>query len=266
MEIHFESGLDKNSLSNQLNQLDDNSVIVFWYVGPKGLTTECAKYYQKLFRTITNPHPKIMLYDLTAWKALFDTDHSISRSYNELDCIEEMTNSRMLSLKSKDFFDWLVSQTDGPIKNFLNLLFGNEKLFLASEHYPNTGIKFSSLKEFDNFSDYPIYDRDTGKSYSCLQYIEMLYLIEKLISMNFKEIYFALPNDELKYYDIADNNFIQDFCTFLLCVNNNIPVDLSSTKVSICAFKFGTKQHHRPYNMGNKLLDMLTNDFVKLGS
>ncbi len=268
LEIHLEHNLDKNKLLSQINLLGNDSVIIFWYVGTKDLTVECAKYYQKLFRLISNPRSKIVLYDMMAWKSLFDTNYSICRYSTLLDNLEEITGSRMIPIRSNDFFNWLINILDNKTKNnqnssiqinkFLESLFNDPKLFVASEKYPNTGIKICDLSEFAIFSDVSFYEKDTGKCYSCFQYIEMLYLVEKLINTGFKEIYFALPNDELKYYDVGGHSLSHDLHTYLL----HRGVSTSNVKINICSFKFGNRTNHRPYNMGSELMDKLTIDLL----
>ena len=150
----FEYNLDRNKLLDQLKKLGKKSLVVFWYVGMNGLKTDSVRYYQKLFRMIlaSNPDTKIMLYDLTAWKALFDVNYSISDFNDQIGNVEELSSRRITAFKSSDFFNWLINQTNDQMKSFLDILFADERLYVASQIYPNSKIKFSDL----NFVNYPV--------------------------------------------------------------------------------------------------------------
>lgn len=258
MNINFKHNLSKNNLLSDLNNLGKNSVVIFWYVGAKGLMIEGVKYYQKLFRGISNDRTKRVLYDLTAWQALFDTNFSIHQYNQQLADVTNLTSPNIISLKSSDFFTWITNSENKVLNEFITRLIVKEKLFSASDAYNDSKIKFSELEEFANFSTYPIYDKDTSKCYSFLQYIEIFYLIHQIINQGFKEIYFALPNDELKYYSIEDNDFASDLETFFS--DNN--VSETNVTIHICSFKFGNRSYQRPYNIGRDKLDNLTSDFL----
>ena len=88
----------------------------------------------------------------------------------------------------------------------------------------------------------------------------MFYLIAQFIQNGFDEIYFALPNDELKYYDIKDYNFQAGILEFLS--HQNVSLIDNTIKINISSFKFSKSTHHRPYNMGNKIVDILTHDML----
>lgn len=98
----------------------------------------------------------------------------------------------------------------------------------------------------------PIHKLDCTHSYSALQYIEGLYLVEKLVqeavNAGTREVnlIFALPDDEWKYYFDNSNSFLQDVKNLL---GSKLGDKIADKKINIefCTFTYGDK---RPYNDG----------------
>ena len=249
IDVTFRYNLKVPELVSCVKNMKKKSLVVVWYVGINGLKEDGVKYYQKMFKEIlaSNNDVNIMLYDISAWKALFDINYSIHNDNTILDDVKNMTSSKFLSHKSKNYFDWLLQNKDN-----VEYLLNEEKLYTASEKYQPSNIRFSDIKDFAELSSSAIYTLDTGKSYSCLQYIEMLYLVKEFVGKGYEEILFALPNNELKYYDIPGLDFVHNLKQIL---DKNSKITLT-----LCSFIFGKHSYHRPYNMGNRVLEKITKE------
>ena len=184
--------------------------LIFWYVGPHGFKLDGVKYYQKIFRSILSTGTKnITLYDMSAWATLLDQPRSIDEINTCVDQIETFGYENVSVIRSGDYFKFLLTQFGTNISDFLSELFSRDILYAASKQYRPSGFTFSEHEQFTGLKSYAIHTVDTGKSYSVLQYIEAIYLIEHMILSGSSRMYFVLPNDELKYYNMLDGQLFQ---------------------------------------------------------
>ena len=233
-----------------------NGTIYLWYIGSNGLRKDGIRYYQKMIRRLlVIKNVKIILVDLTAWGAFFDSNKKLSDFNINVNAINNMNIDRICSIESHTFFDWMINVTNVAIINFINDIMSRDELFAMSKNYNNSNIIFGNIFTPNNPSILQhLINMDTSKTYSAIQYIEALYLIYSLVKTNICDICFMLPNDETKYYN--EKYFSDDLTLFLKLMN--LDQLIPKVNVHFIPFKYSTNLKARPYNAGKEILNEIT--------
>jgi hypothetical protein len=232
--------------------------LFLWYFGSNGLKKDGVRYYQKLLRKLLGVQSidQIILYDLTAWGAFFDSGRKIEESNTNVEIVNSLKLAKICASKSNNFFNWLLTVTNPDVRTFIGDIFGRKKLYAPSESFDDKLIKISDI--FPPLSILqPIMDLDVAKTYSVIQYLEGLFLVYSLVTNNINQICFLLPNDELKYY--SETYFESDLIIFLKLMG--LPTD-PNLKVTFVSFTYGSKIRFRPYNAGKESIINLTKEML----
>jgi hypothetical protein len=264
VSVLFRKNLSRQELIQAIAQVQKPQVI-FWYIGEYGLREQGVNYYKKDLKKIleTDNQSTCVLYDLTAWAALKDKTKSLYDSNSNMERISQFGISGLKTLKSNDFFEWLEKENNPKtVSYFQDVVLKRPFIFKASQGFPNTNIKIGEVFKKGCPILTPHFERDCGKSYSALQYLEGYYLISQLveegISQGLSEInlIFALPNDEWKYYEDKDNSLMQDVSSL---TKEKLCEKTKNLKVNILFYTFNFTQdsRSRPYNAGSKNIDTI---------
>lgn len=254
--------------------------LVFWYFGPGGLGMEAVNYYKKHFFCPIGDEigkrngqwkAKCWLYDLTGWNALKSKTKNIGASNPLADKIDAFAIPYIQTIKSSDFFDWLKNKQDLAFSTYINKsVLGRPAIYKCSA--AKSDCHFTVGEVFNNCASMieNLYGYDCQKSYSSFQYIEALYLIQRIVKERLQqnskmiEIGFVVPNDEEKYY--LNDNQGDDFRTDLeFVLKNRFGDSLHDVelKVSFHSFIFG-HMDHRPYLSGKIMKEEISeHDFKK---
>lgn len=263
VNLTFKKGMAPAAMLKDISLLEQPEVI-FWYIGEYGLKTEGVNFYKKrLMQPMSKiaPQANCRLYDLTAWKALRDRDVPLSAYNPNVDRINGFSMPNLSCMKSSEFFSWLNDdQSSETSKNRLgylcNFVTNRDFIFKASKLKSDNKIQMAELFPFGG-------ENDTAKWYSALQYMEGLYLVEKIFSQACEKfrrtgddnapcnIVFALPNDEYKYYEDPNNNFVRDIKILLSNRGEFIGREIN---IFFYCFKFN-KLENRPYNAGKAVIE-----------
>ncbi len=259
VNISFRSNLSRPQLWDAIGK-HRNPYVILWYIGPNGFRTAGMKYYQEDLRKLQKMEndPQCFLYDMSAWAALRKKEINIETMNPNVVRINEFGIERIRAFASSEFFRWLQTLEDAPLNYLQQVVLGRKWIFTLSTNMQDYGIKVGEI--FANQCPVlePIYPRDCATTYSALQYIEGLYLIDKIaekaISDGKEEIsvLLALPNNEWEYYADPDGSFREDVSALLEFKKLKIRIN-----IEFCCFKFGKQISHRPYNaLGHNMGDM----------
>lgn len=253
VSVKFFSPESSSRMVDRVSVLKD-PIIVLWFVGTRGLKLQCLEYYKnKIIDPIIQKQPlaSFVLVDLSAWGAFRDSNISIQTSSHLADFINEKFFPKFRCFKSSDFFRSLsLLDNESLIKSLkasVSRIFLNNRDFEINPAGFKTGAilpeNCSVFKEWLNC--------DASLSYSPLQYLEAMFIIEWIINSNIHksnlQIVFALPNDELKYY-LNTNSFFEGDLNLFLKSRTSSDLLSNPTDVFFHSFNYGEKKSHRPYN------------------
>lgn len=227
------------------SELTDKHVVL-WYFGANGLRYNGVKFYQNIIRRLISNSNTVTLYDMSAWRALFNADAKFTDENPNADLVAHLSDGNVKSAKSSDFFRW-IANAQADVAEWMDSIFRRSELYRVSEGYPDSGIRVGDafVSSFDSESDAirSIRHLDGSKAYSALQYLEMIYLTS-VFQVN---TVFLLPNDEIKYYPASIQGDLRNF-----------PKREIDREVVIFSFRYGDKPNHRPYISGQKCVKVLT--------
>jgi hypothetical protein len=252
VNIEFQSNLSREGLLKKVQQLG-RSQVIFWYIGENGIAGETVNYYSKYISALSN-RSVCWLYDLTAWRALKSKERSLTTTNPNVEVINGHNLPNCRALPSSDFFRWIQQENNPEVNSYIkDVVLKNPFVVQASKNYQYN----RSIGEVFE-TNCPIleeqYGEDAGKIYSALQYIEAIYLIERLVKVELQNltqaitIVFALPNDESKYYQNKEGSFAKDL-THLLREKLGTGLCGKTISIKFYAFKY-LKTKDRPYNAG----------------
>ncbi|MES2273151.1 MAG: hypothetical protein V4487_03045 [Chlamydiota bacterium] len=263
LTVKYDKELNISQIIDKIGNLNAPHIIL-WYIGTSGLKKWGAEFYRDLLITpILNINEKATLWlvDLTAWGALKNPKISIKKYSNHATTIDNLNNERINCIKSSDIFNKIKSITEQHIINYLEKALSRNFIWQASANIPSNHLNIRDLFENSCCLLSKFYDFTTSKSYSMLQYLEGCLLVEEIIHKTLNkvtdekeiQIVFALPNDEIKYYQDETNCFEKDLKFIISNLHNKKTNDIKIT-VTFFSFKYGEFSHQRPYNAPGKTL------------
>lgn len=216
---------------------------VLWYVGARGLRTGAIDTYKDMIASIQSTGGYVFLLDLLAWSSFSTKGGTVTKYYKKI-----KTNTHLNVLHTSDFFmsvlGYMSNERLAPV---MKEIFADATFYEVSKDYTDSGLTLQDVfgeKHAELLSGFIDPSTDTAKCYSVFQFVEMLYIIEKVsayvVSSELK-INFVLPNDELKYYDVM--KLMKSLSEFLTIMDVKIRIDFTP-------FEYGSKMSDRPYNDG----------------
>jgi hypothetical protein len=253
--VNYNDVSDISKIISQINDVE-NPHIVLWYIGTNGLKKSSVAFYRQLIAPIyTNNFNAIFwLYDLTAWGALKNPNLSIIKRSRHVQKISDMDSNRIKCLTAADIFNKMRLITDQQIINYLGNALSRKFIWQASLNACLSGIMIKTLFKNNCPLLTKYYDYDANRGYSMLQYLEGCLLIDEIVKIvlhpfNQKDlqIFFVLPNDEIKYYKDETNAFKKDI-EFLINHLHNFESNEIKVIINFFPFKYGNLAHERPYH------------------
>ena len=258
MRIKFREKLPVQKVVSSLAELPSPH-IVLWYIGTRGLKKDCVKFYRRnLISPILmhNVEASFWLTDLTAWYAFKSSKGSINKTSSSCRIIQDFNDHRIRCLPSSKIFQRMLEIADEYIiEHFTKVLTKISCQDISSNHH-SVGITVGEI--FPRIT--PIFSAiikmDVSRAYSAFQFLEGCLIVEEIVKwivthskMNFAEIVFALPNDELKYYSVEKELFKESVEILTKQICQQIGIDQFNLNLNFSAFQFGKQQEHRPYNI-----------------
>lgn len=233
--------------------------VVLWYIGTYGLKKEAVSFYQKSIISpiiAENQNASFILVDLTAWGALRSANLRITQSSRHVKTINSLKDRHIECFASSEFFRKIQDIQCPKILNYF--LIALRRPFIRQSSLDAKTVGFTTRSVFSgNCSILKEYmDVDASRIYSILQYLEGLFLIEKILQNFTKEIIniaFALPNDELKYYRDENDSFQEDLIVFLEA-RSLLLERPRQVNVYFYSYPYGVSFRCRPYNSPGKVL------------
>jgi hypothetical protein len=267
VEVSYRINLRGEQLVEAIQQVE-NPQVIFWYIGVYGLREQGVKYYRKdLTKLLRIPTVTCQLYDLTAWIPFTpkDGESSLQASNKNADLINQFAIPRINCLKSCDFFDWLIRMQPGQKMEKLKTILQRPWIYQRSKDYSESSRRLGDIFQRQCVVLEELYEQSASKCYSALQYLEGIYLVQKLVQSvlsqksETKEInlIFALPNDEYLYYWNEESQFAKDVEAIL---QEELGDTLKNKRVNVMfyTFQFGKSVSTRPYNTGQTNIEELT--------
>jgi len=203
--------------------LRKNPQIITWFSGEDQLTPRCLEFYKKYLNQLCNEKDfqkksyALYLYDLRAWSCLKKPENSLlvnPKNSTVFNAFSEIKNNLIVPwelVSSAYFFLWIISMNELEQKIASNIL-TNKKIWENSEKYPNNNVITKDVFSQNSWLGNTYKTVDTSKFYSPLQYLEGLFLIQKIVEKNIQSneitIVFLLPQGESKYYVFDDDGTI----------------------------------------------------------
>lgn len=235
-----------HSIETLTSDVQEKDVCVYWYIGAHGFKQGAIDFYRTaLTQNITQGATPFVV-DLTAWGA-FDKKCPLSR-YHE--SAVSLDGDKLKVLRCSDFFEALQQVKPGDkVYPLIQDILGREELLAPSATFDSKGFTLGELFNNNCPAIEKIYHLDCGKSYSVIQYLEFLFLIEKILlkQQDARSIKFILPNDEAKYYF---STMAKDLQTFLAARG----LKAHDLNIQIQCFNYGEQLSHRPYNCPSKTI------------
>ncbi len=242
------SGLE---LSSVLSEVKPGDVCIYWYVGTHGLKQGAIDFYKDALTQNIKVGAMPVLVDLSAWSAFSGAANQTRALARYHESAISLEGEQLGALRCCDYFARLRNiKCEDPVFPLLAEITLRESLRLASDSFKASGMTIGTLFNRECPAIEAIYELDSAKSYSVLQYIEILFLIEMALEKRngmVKTIKFILPNDESKYYNDA---LIEDLTRFLKARNRQV----DNLTIEVNCFIFGNDISHRPYNIPSKTL------------
>jgi hypothetical protein len=186
--------------------IEGNTDLYCWYEGMQGLPKLGASFMkeeilQPIFSRKKNL--KVGLYSLKSWNfkrekqgsAIGEIINKMNRTYVECVYSASFFKYCQEASKKREFYAWI--QEELPKKGWL---------FDLSQDQEKEGLAIADLFKGESSLFDCINELDVSRAYSLMQYIEGYYLIQESIRKRMLsgeravQIFFALPNDESKYY------------------------------------------------------------------
>ena len=227
--------------------LSEQGDMILWYGGERGLVPEGTEFYRPLLED-PRRQAQLVLYDLFAWAALRGglPDFQAIAGW----AWRSFADQNAQSLPSAYFFSDLRDLAD-PMRAVVSEILERDEPYEASLGRPvERAIRGLLVDAELDWLPNRLLDASSGAAYSALQYVEALLLVRRLvlqaasIGNTLAHIMFALPNDELRYYD----RWV--FGIDLLRLLNSDPVLSLATmtvQVTFAAFRYGQELGDRPY-------------------
>lgn len=252
--VNYNHATDISEILPQINCVA-NPHIVLWYIGQHGLRGNSLNFHRQIIAPIyeNNKNALFWLYDLTAWGALKNPNISISKKSRHTTKISSIDSQRIKCISAADIFNKMQTITDHTCINYLQKALARDFIWQASRSALPAGIMIEDLFK-NNCQLLKKYGQsDTNHAYSMLQYLEGCLLVDQIVNITMStnsqkcmQLFFILPNDEIKYYQDKTNVFAKDI-EFLLKQRYNLVGGLKII-VNFFPFKYGEFEHHRPYH------------------
>lgn len=241
-----------------------NPQVVLWYIGPRGLKKTGVEFYRESLISplfLSNPNATFWLIDLTAWSAFLSTQGSIQNRSSYCELIQKLSHPRIKCISADVVFKKMQAIKDLEIMHYFRDALKRSFIEKSSLNFPKRDILIGDIfhSNCTLMSDW--YNYDVANVYSIFQYLEGCLLCEEIWTQEYHkqptktvEIAFALPNDELKYYQDSEGSFQKDI-KFLMnkrCEEEQI-ADIT-LNIKFFAFKYGSEPTHRPYNAPGTVL------------
>ncbi len=232
--------------------------IVLWYVGAYGARVEGIDFYRsKLISKVLkiNPGARFWLMDLSAWKALKDSEASEQKISRVSEYINQSKHPRVKAILSSSIFKQFNELRQPSVIKYFQDILSRKYLFSKSLNHRKNGLTVGEV--FKNkpaiFSN--ILDVDTGMAYSAIQYVEGCFLVLEIAKKTILEgnvnLIFVLPNDEFEYYSEQQTTFLNDI-RFLLMAEMRDQKKTNNLSIKFMPFKYGVNINKRPYNILGK--------------
>lgn len=268
LTISYKENLSEVELLSRIREIP-NAQIIFWYIGAYGLKEDGVNFYKDKIGEILNysNDASCWLLDFTAWGAFQNPKAKISSTHRCVDQINQFNLAKLKCISAATLFNEMQNiREEGLLTYFRNHVVSRASVGEASQQFKESGIKIGQIFDQNCPIFEQIYDTDCSKSYSIVQYVEGCFIINEIIKNIFDKqdtinLVFALPNDEAKYYQDSENNFIKDLEVFLK-YNFGDRLNHKSIHVHFLNFRYGNEIYHRPYNSGKKVLKNITKDMV----
>lgn len=241
--IQYQASSDLKKIDNILKTVQPESACIYWYFGSHGLKQGGVDFYKPVLSKTLAQNATPFLVDLSPWGAFKAKGGGKLIGYSKKG--ESLHGERVKVLQCRTFFAALQQVTSNSVEYPLLVDITTRKnLRQPSQAFNDTGKTLGSIFKdpcpvLDN-----LYELDCAKTYSILQYIEFLYLIDMVLQEKpgTSTIHFILPNDEAKYYVSSMEADIKSF----LEARGHLPEDLLT--ITVDCFSYGEELHHRPYN------------------
>lgn len=242
--------------------------VILWYMGAYGLKQGSIDYHKPHISRLIDSGTgcRVNLFDLAAWGAFLGRG-KLTASNRCVRMVNDLAIPWLRAIPSSHVFTAFgeTAKASKVTSYIHDTVMKRSFIHRASTAFKDNGITIGKVFAENCPILEPIYEMDTSKAYSAIQYLEGMYLIEKLVRERLSEkgdinIVFALPNDESKYYrgdaDEADC-FQKDLAAFL---ERSFPGALKDRKVNVhfLNFKYGEKPSDRPYNARTKVARQVT--------
>ncbi len=227
--------------------------VIFWYIGANGFRQPGVAYYREDFQMIANlgNESRCSLYDLSAWGGLRKKQVSLDSVNPNVTRINDFGIKWIRAFPSSEFFSWLKTPQTAEIGQYLKeTVFKRQWIFDRSKEVETVNINIGEVFEENCPLLEPFYKNDCAKMYSALQYIEGLYLIDKVVDEALAsgrteiDLIIALPNNEWQYY-LDDNQSFEEDIRAILRMKK---IETLQLNIEFCFFKYGKKTSFRPYN------------------
>jgi len=239
--------------------------VILWYAGAYGLKENATAYYRhhiaKMMEATNNC--RVNLFDLAAWGAFRNVSSIESRNKSAIQ-INQWGLSRLRCIHSADIFKNFLIEEPGTRAFITDTVLRRDFIFKSSLGFKENHLTIGDVFKRNCPILEPLYDLDTAKAYSPIQYLEGLFLIESLVKERLSEqsdinIVFVLPNDEPKYYRDDSGSFESDVQTFLMerC-RDAIAGFKYKIHIHFMNFSFGNGTSDRPYNDGTKTVQKVS--------
>lgn len=254
-----------------------NPQVILWYIGPQGFKEEGANFCRDRVRNMLKlPNkPECYLYDLTAWGAFAEIERTINEVNANVNVINDFAIERLRCFPSQDILQSMQKEENGKIVKYVQDIVSQRSfIFKASEN--QDPVNKTVLEVFNGccpmLNGYcpilqgrekvktEILKLDAAKAYSAVQYIEGLYLVERMIKECLRKglpeinIVFALPENEWKYYQDSSQSFFADLAVFL---KERFGKVLLGKTVNVMFYTFSCPPK-RYYLAGNKTIWTIT--------
>jgi hypothetical protein len=163
----------------------ENPQVIIWYIGIYGLCREGMNYYRKdLSKIYSTSNAECSLYDMTAWApfAPKETKCSVQDFNGNANLINQFAIPRIQCLKSCDFFNWLREERFQKKMEDLKAVLKRPFIYEKSKEFPDAKSTIGDIFQRQCPLLEDIYDINAAKGYSALQYLEGIYLIQKIVN------------------------------------------------------------------------------------
>lgn len=259
----FQAIENSNQFDERFQEISDTRSfrVITWFIGEERLDRKWRKLlageflpsFRSCFGSID-----FIFYCLGNWMNLKnkeierDVENCSTKGYETVQSIKSLNIKDISFIDSSSFFSFVKTCSCSETINYIaNQVFTRN--FIWSRSQDRTPI---DVKIYELLGDCPmlrsIDNRDINQSYSALQYVEALYLIEKAIltADDPCDIIFFLPNDEYQYYLDEENSFQQDVANYLKLRG----IDLSENlNILFVPFLWGDGGRQRPYKSNGKI-------------